>query len=111
MPATGVPPLSQVLAKGFHHSRPWLHPIPFRQCVKAQPSIQAPAVEAELFRYFGDREACGLHPVERLKQFEVFLTALPRHFRFPPLHTLRRSPELTHPCSPEMTQASCSNLR
>jgi hypothetical protein len=67
MAATGFPPLSQILAKGFRHAWPRLHPIPFRQGVKAQPSIQASAVQAELFRHFGDLQACRFHPVKRLE--------------------------------------------
>jgi hypothetical protein len=77
VPATRFPPLLQVLAKGFRHTRPRLHPIPFRQGVKAQPSIQSPTVQAELFRHFGDLQACRSHPVQRLEEFHVFLPPLP----------------------------------
>jgi hypothetical protein len=49
MMATGFPSLSQVLAKGFRHAGPRLHPITFRQGVKAQPSIQASAFKPSSF--------------------------------------------------------------
>ncbi len=34
-----------------------------------------------------DLQACSFHPVERLKQFDVFLPTLPVHFRFLLLYT------------------------
>jgi len=67
MPATSVPTLVQVVSKRFNHSWARLHPVAFRQRDKAQPSINAPPVEAEMICDFSHCHARSLQPVDYLK--------------------------------------------